>query len=180
MGIRLFIFFKWIVAETLNACREAWFDTLEQKQNFQRTRCQRHSAKLIFSHQNLMWTLENFITEPESSSPSGNSLGVTDLFRNYTIQRVYHLDDFFRFFWCRLSFFFSSLDLYHAYRNLDTSSLHDSNNINQNFSSQPYFDFSAARNVTTRVGQTAFLHCRVEQLSDKLVRFFTLASFTTI
>lgn len=66
----------------------------------------------------------------------------------------------------------STSDLYHAYRNLDTNSLHDSNNINQNFSSQPYFDFSVARNVTTRVGQTAFLNCRVEQLSDKLVSFF--------
>lgn len=65
----------------------------------------------------------------------------------------------------------STTDLYHAYRNLDTSSLHDSNTINQNFSSQPYFDFSVARNVTTRVGQTAFLNCRVEQLGDKLVRF---------
>lgn len=65
-------------------------------------------------------------------------------------------------------------DPYHAYRNLETNSLHsDSNNINQNFSSQPYFDFSVPRNVTTRVGQTAFLNCRVEQLGDKLVRFFS-------
>lgn len=63
------------------------------------------------------------------------------------------------------------LDPYHAYRNLETNSLHDSNNINQNFSSQPYFDFSVPRNVTTRVGQTAFLNCRVEQLGDKLVSF---------
>jgi len=31
----------------------------------------------------------------------------------------------------------------------------------------PYFDFNVARNVTTAVGQTAFLHCRVEQLGDK-------------
>lgn len=63
------------------------------------------------------------------------------------------------------------LDPYHAYRNLEQNSLqhHDSNNINQNFSSQPYFDFSVPRNVTTRVGQTAFLNCRVEQLGDKLV-----------
>lgn len=64
------------------------------------------------------------------------------------------------------------LDPYHAYRNLETNSLRDSNNINQNFSSQPYFDLSVARNVTTRVGQTAFLNCRVEQLGDKLVSFF--------
>lgn len=70
----------------------------------------------------------------------------------------------------------SSADPYHAYRNLETNSLHDSNNINQNFSSQPYFDFSVARNVTTRVGQTAFLSCRVEQLGDKLVRIFLFHS----
>lgn len=62
-------------------------------------------------------------------------------------------------------------DPYHAYRNLETNSLQDSNNINQNFSSQPYFDFSVSRNVTTRVGQTAFLNCRVKQLGDKLVSF---------
>ncbi|KAJ6649548.1 Zwei Ig domain protein zig-8 [Pseudolycoriella hygida] len=33
----------------------------------------------------------------------------------------------------------------------------------------PYFDFDVPRNVTARVGQTAFLHCRVEQLGDKSV-----------
>lgn len=33
----------------------------------------------------------------------------------------------------------------------------------------PYFDFDVLRNVTARVGQTAFLHCRVEQLGDKSV-----------
>lgn len=48
----------------------------------------------------------------------------------------------------------------------------DSNNINQNFSVNPYFDFTVARNLTTRVGQTAFLHCRVEQLGDKSVSIF--------
>jgi hypothetical protein len=36
-----------------------------------------------------------------------------------------------------------------------------------NVSALPYFDFSVPRNVTTAVGQTAFLHCRVEQLGDK-------------
>jgi hypothetical protein len=36
-----------------------------------------------------------------------------------------------------------------------------------NVSAQPYFDFNVPRNVTTAVGQTAFLHCRVEQLGDK-------------
>lgn len=35
----------------------------------------------------------------------------------------------------------------------------------------PYFDFDVLRNVTARVGQTAFLHCRVEQLGDKSVSF---------
>ncbi|XP_059486873.1 zwei Ig domain protein zig-8-like isoform X1 [Neocloeon triangulifer] len=38
-----------------------------------------------------------------------------------------------------------------------------------NDSSYPYFDFNVPRNVTTAVGQTAFLHCRVEQLGDKAV-----------
>ncbi|XP_031328445.1 zwei Ig domain protein zig-8-like isoform X1 [Photinus pyralis] len=38
-----------------------------------------------------------------------------------------------------------------------------------NFSSYPYFEFNVPRNVTTTVGQTAFLHCRVEQLGDKAV-----------
>lgn len=33
----------------------------------------------------------------------------------------------------------------------------------------PYFDFDVPRNITARVGQTAFLHCRVEQLGDKSV-----------
>lgn len=78
-----------------------------------------------------------------------------------------------------LNFSITLPDPYHAYRNLETNSLHDSNNINQNFASQqptvasqPYFDFSVARNITTRVGQTAFLNCRVEQLGDKLVSFY--------
>jgi hypothetical protein len=63
------------------------------------------------------------------------------------------------------------LDSYHHTRRSVAESF-DSNNINQNFSSepsQPYFDFAVIRNVTTRVGQTAFLHCRVEDLGDKLV-----------
>ena len=69
-------------------------------------------------------------------------------------------------------FIYPYLDPYHAQRSVE-GSFHDSNNINQNFSSepsQPYFDFSVTRNITTRVGQTAFLHCRVEDLGDKLVR----------
>lgn len=35
------------------------------------------------------------------------------------------------------------------------------------FGEQPYFDFELQRNVTVTVGQTGFLHCRVEQLGDK-------------
>ncbi|XP_055311279.1 hemicentin-1 isoform X2 [Sitodiplosis mosellana] len=31
----------------------------------------------------------------------------------------------------------------------------------------PYFDFELQRNVTVTVGQTGFLHCRVERLGDK-------------
>uniref|UniRef100_A0A1S4GNM4 Ig-like domain-containing protein n=1 Tax=Anopheles gambiae TaxID=7165 RepID=A0A1S4GNM4_ANOGA len=32
---------------------------------------------------------------------------------------------------------------------------------------QPYFDFDVPRNITVTVGQTGFLHCRVERLGDK-------------
>ncbi|KOB77632.1 putative defective proboscis extension response [Operophtera brumata] len=35
----------------------------------------------------------------------------------------------------------------------------------------PYFEYNVPRNVTTVVGQTAFLHCRVEQLGDKAIKF---------
>ncbi|KAG5684224.1 hypothetical protein PVAND_013462 [Polypedilum vanderplanki] len=66
----------------------------------------------------------------------------------------------------------AKMDPYHHVRRSVENNFYDSNNINQNFSSetrQPYFDFSVTRNVTTRVGQTAFLHCRVEDLGDKLV-----------
>lgn len=38
-----------------------------------------------------------------------------------------------------------------------------------NMSLHPYFDYDVARNVTARLGQSAFLHCRVEQLGDKSV-----------
>ncbi|KAL5286057.1 hypothetical protein ACFFRR_007630 [Megaselia abdita] len=31
----------------------------------------------------------------------------------------------------------------------------------------PYFDFDVPRNITVTVGQTGFLHCRVERLTDK-------------
>lgn len=42
--------------------------------------------------------------------------------------------------------------------------------FDQSMSLHPYFDFDVVRNVTARVGQTAFLNCRVEQLGDKSVR----------
>ncbi|KAI5726265.1 hypothetical protein M8J77_026105 [Diaphorina citri] len=35
--------------------------------------------------------------------------------------------------------------------------------------SQPYFDNSTRRDVTTTVGQTAYLHCRVRNLGDRAV-----------
>lgn len=31
----------------------------------------------------------------------------------------------------------------------------------------PYFDMDVQRNITVTIGQTAFLHCRVERLGDK-------------
>lgn len=40
----------------------------------------------------------------------------------------------------------------------------------------PYFDFDVQRNITVTVGQTGFLHCRVERLGDKDVSFVTCFS----
>ncbi|KAG5677876.1 hypothetical protein PVAND_007593 [Polypedilum vanderplanki] len=31
----------------------------------------------------------------------------------------------------------------------------------------PYFDMDVQRNITVTIGQTAFIHCRVERLGDK-------------
>lgn len=45
----------------------------------------------------------------------------------------------------------------------------DNNHVESNMSFHPYFDFDMPRNITARVGQTAFLRCRVEQLGDKSV-----------
>jgi len=40
----------------------------------------------------------------------------------------------------------------------------------------PYFDFDVQRNITVTIGQTAFLHCRVERLGDKdvSIRYVTI------
>ncbi|KAF7394971.1 hypothetical protein HZH66_008145 [Vespula vulgaris] len=38
---------------------------------------------------------------------------------------------------------------------------------NHNASGAPSFDVNVQRNVTTAVGQTAFLHCRVHRMGDK-------------
>lgn len=46
--------------------------------------------------------------------------------------------------------------------------------FDQNMSLHPYFDFDVMLNVTARVGQTAFLHCRVEQLGDKSVSLMNI------
>lgn len=40
----------------------------------------------------------------------------------------------------------------------------------------PYFDFNVPKNITARVGQSAFLNCRVEQLGDKSVSHIELSS----
>ncbi|KAI4487568.1 hypothetical protein M0804_005717 [Polistes exclamans] len=40
---------------------------------------------------------------------------------------------------------------------------------NHNISGAPSFDLNVPRNVTTAVGQTAFLHCRVHHMGDKEV-----------
>ncbi|XP_046434148.1 zwei Ig domain protein zig-8 isoform X1 [Neodiprion virginianus] len=44
-----------------------------------------------------------------------------------------------------------------------------SGSTQHNISGWPYFEYNVPRNVTAAVGQTAFLHCRVEQLGDKAV-----------
>lgn len=44
------------------------------------------------------------------------------------------------------------------------------NGQNNGMSDWPYFEPNVPRNVTTAIGQTAFLHCRVYQRSDKEVR----------
>lgn len=45
----------------------------------------------------------------------------------------------------------------------------------------PYFDFDVQRNVTVTVGQTGFLHCRVERLGDKDVSIvFAFQTFSHI
>lgn len=50
----------------------------------------------------------------------------------------------------------------------DNSGGHGGNGIMTTIDSeQPYFDFEIQRNVTVTVGQTGFLHCRVERLGDK-------------
>ncbi|XP_035776246.1 immunoglobulin superfamily member 10-like [Anopheles albimanus] len=43
------------------------------------------------------------------------------------------------------------------------------NKVIKKFYPHPYFDFDVPRNITTRVGQTAFINCRVEQMGDKSV-----------
>lgn len=48
--------------------------------------------------------------------------------------------------------------------------------LGSSVSTYPYFEFNVPRNVTTAVGQTAFLHCRVQQLGDKAVSSSVLLS----
>lgn len=47
----------------------------------------------------------------------------------------------------------------------------------RNASGVPTFETDVPRNVTTAVGQTAFLHCRVHQLSDKEVSGSVIPAF---
>lgn len=41
--------------------------------------------------------------------------------------------------------------------------------------SQPYFDKTASKNVTTLVGKTAYLNCKVKNLGNKTVCIFNMA-----
>ncbi|XP_046678213.1 uncharacterized protein LOC124366048 isoform X2 [Homalodisca vitripennis] len=53
--------------------------------------------------------------------------------------------------------------------NLITGAVVDTNNYWEQPFSQPYFDNSSRREVTTTVGQSAYLHCRVRNLGDRAV-----------
>lgn len=56
----------------------------------------------------------------------------------------------------------------------------ENNRIEPSMSLHPYFDFDVPRNITARVGQTAFIRCHVEQLGDKSVSFMEFNSFQEI
>lgn len=73
---------------------------------------------------------------------------------------------------------------YNSYNNSNNSNNSNGNNITTTISTltmttsdseQPYFDFELQRNVTVTVGQTGFLHCRVERLGDKDVSTHTFS-----
>lgn len=63
----------------------------------------------------------------------------------------------------------TALCLLFACAGIDDALAAEESRFDQNMSLHPYFDFDVVRNVTARVGQTAFLNCRVEQLGDKSV-----------
>lgn len=78
----------------------------------------------------------------------------------------YHLPFLRRnLFWCFSSYHFFFSDIAKVSANGTIIPEH-------NMSLHPYFNFDVQRNVTARVGQTAFLQCKVEQLGDKSVRIF--------
>lgn len=66
-----------------------------------------------------------------------------------------------------------------CYAEISQAEAAEESRFDQNMSLHPYFDFDVMLNVTARVGQTAFLHCRVEQLGDKSVSliFATLSLY---
>lgn len=57
----------------------------------------------------------------------------------------------------------------HTHTDIRKTSAYEDNRLDQNMSFHPYFDFNVPKNITARVGQSAFLNCRVEQLGDKSV-----------
>lgn len=60
------------------------------------------------------------------------------------------------------------------------TSAYEDNRLDQNMSFHPYFDFNVPKNITARVGQSAFLNCRVEQLGDKSVSPFSALNFSCL
>lgn len=77
------------------------------------------------------------------------------------------------------SFYFSySMNLFYFFP--ITESLSFSSTIEPASYLAPYFDMDVHRNITVTIGQTAFLHCRVERLGDKDVSTFLLLDIICI
>lgn len=92
-----------------------------------------------------------------------------------TISRVYVQSSFYSGIYC---YHFIFIVFLFSFSELQLADGAEEPKFYPNMSLHPYFDFDVPRNVTARVGQTAFLHCRVEQLGDKSVISLTIQIFS--